>query len=546
MSDAVTPSAAPEVRTEPLGGSALSRALQAGTAPHEWMEASPASREAWRSRAESVRTAYAAGAWLQLLEPAFAASGRAAERLERVSRGAGVVVTTGQQPGLFGGPLYTLSKAISALALADELEDATGIPAAPVFWAATDDADFAEASYTIVSGTHGATTLRARATALDGTPMSSVPLGDDVAALVDALRAVSGSAPNDSVLAALARAYEPGGTVGGAYVALMRAVLEPLGVAVLDASHPATREAGFHTLRRALLQSSDVERALNERTDAIRAAGFTPQVEQVPGLSLVFRYQPDDRKARVPVADARALVTKVRHGELGPNVLLRPVVERAILPTVAYVAGPGELAYFAQVRAVAQALGAAQPLAVPRWSGTVIEPGVRRALDRLGLTASDLADHHAVEARIAETRLPDGVRGVFDAMRAQLRAHAAALHAVGHAQLADAAAAAIVSVPTRAVDGAFASLAHRVDRLERRYVAAAKRVDDAAARDLAFARGSLYPTGTRQERALNAVPLLARYGDALTTAMLRNARRHARSVVDPPPTMRHGESGIGD
>ena len=87
--------------------------------------------------------------------PAIMPAGAAAARLERVSRQGGVVVTTGQQPGLFGGPLYTWSKAMSALALADELEARTGIPTAAVFWAATDDADFAEAAATVVARSGG-------------------------------------------------------------------------------------------------------------------------------------------------------------------------------------------------------------------------------------------------------------------------------------------------------------------------------------------------------------------------------------------------------
>jgi uncharacterized protein YllA (UPF0747 family) len=86
--------------------------------------------------------ASASRGWLYVLRPAFAASGAAAARLERVAAGRGIVVTTGQQPGLFGGPIYTWSKALSALTLADEIEATTGIPAAPVFWAANDDRRF--------------------------------------------------------------------------------------------------------------------------------------------------------------------------------------------------------------------------------------------------------------------------------------------------------------------------------------------------------------------------------------------------------------------
>jgi len=120
------------IEVEPLGGSPLSRLAQQGQAPSDWYPPRPRSVDEWRSRAEAVRTA-ASNNWLAALAGAFGdSSGTAARRLARVAEG-GVVVTTGQQPGLFGGPIYTWSKAVSALALADAIEAETGIPAAPVF-----------------------------------------------------------------------------------------------------------------------------------------------------------------------------------------------------------------------------------------------------------------------------------------------------------------------------------------------------------------------------------------------------------------------------
>jgi len=109
------------VITEPLGGSALSLAAQRGDAPADWYPARPVGAAEWRAYATSVARSAVGSGWLSAIAPAIAASGHAAERLSRTAAGDGVVVTTGQQPGLFGGPVYTLSKALSALALADAL-----------------------------------------------------------------------------------------------------------------------------------------------------------------------------------------------------------------------------------------------------------------------------------------------------------------------------------------------------------------------------------------------------------------------------------------
>jgi bacillithiol biosynthesis cysteine-adding enzyme BshC len=507
------------VRTEPLGGSPLARAALAGLAPAGWYPPAPASPAEWRLHADAVREQFSAGAWLELLGPALDARGAAAARLAEVAGGAGVVVTTGQQPGLFGGPMYTLSKALSALALADALQAATGTPVAPIFWAATDDVDFAEASATYVAGRGGLETLRITTDAPEGTPMADVPLDDGVVPLGERLAAAAGSLAASGALRDATATFVPGETVGGAYVAWLRRVLEPLGIAVLDASHAAVRDGAFQLLRRAMLSASATEQALADRSEQIAAAGFVPQVADVPGRSLVFRYDASGRKARVPVAEARGLVTTVRRGELGPNVLLRPVVERFLLPTLAYVAGPGEYAYFAQVSAVAAALGVAQPLAVPRWSGTVIEPHVRRALDRLGAAPDELADGDALAARLARARLPTAVHDALAGLRDAVDSRIAAL------------ASAVPGGSRRVLEGARGQLAHRVNRLERRLLAAEKQRDAAVRRDLATASTALYPRGARQERVLNVVPLLARHGPALLDAVLAAARVHAERLV---------------
>ena len=366
--------------------------------------------------------------WLARLAPALNASGAAAERLARVAAASGVVVTTGQQPGLFGGPLYTWAKAFTALAIADALQQQLGVPVAPLFWAATDDADYAEASYTVVALNAEARTVRMPDRDA-GQAMAVVPLGD-VASQLDMLAHAAGSVIDPAPLDALRHAYTPQHTVGGAYVSLLRAMLEPLGIAVLDAAHPAVRDAAAPAMRRALERAAAVRDALAERSQAIQAAGYRVQVQPVPNLSLVFRTEGGIRQ-RVPVKSAAALASKVDAAALGPNVLLRPVIERQLLPTVSYVAGPSELAYFAQVSAVADALDLPRPRVVPRWSGVIVEPHVQSILHEIGASVDDFRDPHAIEGRIAREELPATVRSAIAALRHAVETHTATLRQSG-------------------------------------------------------------------------------------------------------------------
>jgi uncharacterized protein YllA (UPF0747 family) len=512
-----SPVNAPRVMTEPLSGNPLAVANLAGSAPEGWYETLPRDANSWRERLRSVRAEFSDD-WLAKLAPAFSATGRAKERLEAAANGKGVVVTTGQQPGLFGGPVYTLSKALSALAFADSLQELTDIPVSPVFWAATDDTDFREASSTIVSVPGGAQLLRFDHPAPLGVPMAAMPLGD-VSAQLEALKRAAGSAIDSTPIELLQRFYTADATVGGAYVAFLRELFAPLGIAVIDASHPATRAAAAPVLVRALERATEIADRVSKRNHEIEASGYTPQVQDVPGLSLVFSASSGSRK-RIPI---KATAKHASAQDLGPNVLLRPVIERAILPTATYIGGPAEIAYFAQVGPIAEVLGVARPAILPRWSCTIIEPHVEEILEKLYLLPEDFRDPHEVEARVARARLPKAVLEEMNATRAALNERLDAL--------SEAVAEERAPVSAAVTGGLRANLLRRLDRFERRLIAAAKRAHSDIMYEIATARGSLYPLGKPQERSVNFVPLLARYGATLRQDMLGEAREHARRLT---------------
>jgi uncharacterized protein YllA (UPF0747 family) len=291
---------------------------------------------------------------------------------------------------------------------------------------------------------------------------------------------------------------------------------------VLDASHAAVREASAPTIEAALRSASAIDAALAARAKEIEAAGHAAQVESVPGLALAF-VRDGDAKRRLTIAESG----RRPKGTFAPNVLLRPIVERAILPTVGYVAGPGELAYFAQVSAVAAALDLPAPVAVPRWSCTLIEPHIQHLLDQFKIAPTDLASPNALEGQLARGAMSEATARTL----AELRETIALLpDALGEESEASGLGPAVV--------GAVHSLEHRVDRLERRLLAGIKRRETALMRDAATLRAALYPRGVRQERLLNAMPIFARHGLALLTDMRDAARPHAAALVESAPASR--------
>ena len=507
----------PRILSQPLAGNPLAMAAIAGTAPEGWYERVPTDASAWQARLESVRSGFDKD-WLSKLAEAVEANGTAKTRLDASAKGRGVVVTTGQQPGLFGGPVYTLSKALSVLAFADALQEATQIPVAPVFWAATDDTDFREASSTVITAASGPQVLRMDHPEALGRPMAVMPL-PDLSAELSALEAAAGTTLDSEPLEILRKCYTSGATVGTAYVSLLRRLFAPLGISVIDASHASLRNASRAVLTAALEHSAEIAESLKARSAEMEKAGFPPQVADVPGLSLVFSTSSGSRK-RIPIKTARKQTVSE---DMGPNVLLRPIVERAVLPTAVYVGGPAEIAYFSQIAPIADAIQAARPAIVPRWSCTIIEPQVDKILEELHLGPEDFRDPHEVEGRIARALLPKRLLAELEKTRAVVEQQLDSLSKTVAAEKAP--------ISPAVTGGLRANMIRRLDRFERRLVASAKKENSHIMRDLATARGSLFPFGTAQERTLNFVLFLARYGSALRDDMLSEARKHAASLV---------------
>jgi bacillithiol synthase len=507
----------PLVEHLPLAMGALAEAVRNGTLPPGHSADIPRDRAAWLGHIEVCREPMMGQGWALSLREAMRPAGPAAARLARVSGGQGVVVTTGQQPGLFGGPMYTIVKALSALALANRIEAVTGVPTAPIFWAATDDADFAEGATTWLPSAGRLQDVRLGAAPPDGTMMSHAFLSSMEDATRVLRRASAGAAWPDMIRAACA-AYHEGATVGNAYVDLMREILMPLGITVLNAAHPSVRHQSAPLLRRALAEASSIDEAVNARTAELRAAGFEPQVELLPDRSLVFVVR-NGVKERASVSGSSAILPRVSDDLLSPNVLLRPVVERALLPTVAYMAGPGELAYFAQVSAVATALSVAVPLALPRTSVRIVPPDLQDTLRGLGQSVDEMRDTRALVRSLSSRATPDESLAAMASLRAQIQTSMSALRRASS------------GLTEAAVNGAAAQFAHRADRLERRLLAASKRGMVEQLRRVHEAQSLLWPQGAPQERVVNPLPWLARYGTPLLECLQQACDDHAATMV---------------
>jgi bacillithiol synthase len=461
------------------------------------------------------------------LERAFVPSAALGLSLERLREPGALAVTSGQQPGLFTGPLYTVHKALSTAALARVLERQWGRQVVPIFWIAGDDHDFTEASeawWLAADGSLASASLPPRPPEAPLTPMYRQPLGSEVsialAALGSGLRA---SEFRDETLAWLGRHYRPEATVAGAFAGAMAELLAPAGIVCFDSSHPAVKRLAAPLILRALERAAEIDDDLERQAEALGETAKTSGVVLGDGAALVMLEgsQGRDRlvaadgafvtrrgKERFDLAALRR-VAETEPTRLSPNVLLRPVIESALLPTVAYLGGPAELRYLALTPPVYRRLGVVPQRALPRWSGLLVEPRVDRILEKFGIRLPDLLGPPGpLESRLVRAQLPPEALAAFESIRSAVEAGYQALERN---------ASEIDPTLVRPVQSARHQALSGTQEVEKKVVQHLKRRQETELSQIARARTAVQPGGKPQERVLTVAPFLARYGPALLT-----------------------------
>jgi bacillithiol biosynthesis cysteine-adding enzyme BshC len=337
-----------------------------------------------------------------------AAAGGAVElALEALRQGAGVVVT-GQQVGLFGGPLFTPFKAATAVARARQA-GAAGCPHAAVFWLATEDHDFAEINHVVFPAGRELRKLayapgREREAAEAARPVGGLVLDEQITPLANEAWELLGSS---DAMDALAEAYKPGRTFGQAFAEFYRKAFAAQGLLVLDASGRELHRMGAPVLRAGLERADELHAALLERNAALEAAGYHAQVAVTAQSSLLFLVD-EKNGARVALkrtapsaaepgglwtAGRQSYTTKELVGildtepeRISPSALLRPVFQDFLLSTSLTIGGPAEIAYFAQSAVLFERILGRKTPAEPRFSATLIEPAIGELLRTHELT----------------------------------------------------------------------------------------------------------------------------------------------------------------
>jgi bacillithiol biosynthesis cysteine-adding enzyme BshC len=434
--------------------------------------------------------------------------------LDRLASGAATVVT-GQQVGLFSGPSFSIYKALTALRLAEELNSG-GIPAVAIFWLATEDHDLAEINHCFWPSREGAEKIELPSSDQEGRMAGEVSLGDAVVGAIERATTKLEGPAADHIRAALAESYQPSETYGSAFGKLFARLFAGKGLILLDPLAPELHRLAEPIYRAALERHAELDQELLSRGRELERAGYHVQVKVAEDSTPLFvkldgkRLSVRARNGEFSVGRRSFSFTELADllarspSDFSANVLLRPVVQDALLSTAAFIAGPSEIAYLAQSCVVYERLAVRMPVILPRASFTLVDTHAVRLLRKYEVEFSDvLLGSAKLRAKMEGKLLPKTLTRRFETGEKSLRKMLTELRE----QVIK-----LDSTLGGAMDTAESKMVFQFSKLKEKAghaMAVRSSILDAHERDLI---AHLYPDGELQERRHCFLPMLAAQG----------------------------------
>jgi len=467
--------------------------------------------------------AYARGRLTEILKEqnqSYGCGPRTLQNIEALAKDDSCAVVTGQQVGLFSGALYTIYKALTAIKLAETLSERASVSVVPIFWLATDDHDFAEVNHVDLLDQAS----QVRRISYDDRPSESrVPVGGirfstEIEACIDALDEMTPPSEfKPEVLSLLKEAYQPARSFAEAFSLWVTHLFSTHGLVLIDPSHPDLIAMAQQPIEREIEEGSPLSRCAIKASERLLGKNYRPQVQQQEGKLNLFLAEHGRQPIHIEgdgfiVKDPNRRFTRSELVEvasnsphaLSPNVLMRPLVQDTILPTVAYVGGPGEIAYLAQLRGAYEKFGIPMPVVYPRKGFTLLERHVGSSLEALSLSIQDVwGGLTAKRNALAAEEIPKPLQRALATAAENLNRD---LEAVSRE------AKAMDGSLGQSADGVHRKIQHQLNLLETKVVQAAKKKQAIAGRKLTKLENKLMPTRNLQERVFNVTPFLMKYG----------------------------------
>ncbi|HUI30375.1 MAG TPA: bacillithiol biosynthesis cysteine-adding enzyme BshC [Candidatus Acidoferrales bacterium] len=457
--------------------------------------------------------------------------------LDVLSKDNALAVVTGQQVGLFCGPLYTLFKTISAIKLADELKQRfSEFEFVPVFWLEGDDHDFEESNHIhLLNGASDVVRVEAIITNGEGEnlhPLSEIRFDasiEQVFQQVDALLPASEFKP--AMMKMIESFYREGETYSTAFAKTMTKLLAKHPLLLVDSYDPE--------IKKVLKPVFEKEFQSSPRTseEVIKQSAELEEIYHVqvkPRVINIFYIEDGIRRGLEPIGNGISLrgtkrklmqeqirtILETKPESFSPNVVLRPICQDYLLPTAAYVAGPGEIAYFAQLKGVYQHFGIEMPPLFPRAAATILEHRIEKVMEKYRLEFSDaFSDFEQVMKKALAAANPENIPGEFQKAAGEIKKSVESLEPL---------ISRVDPTLKGTMDSTVSRIVYLLQHFEEKTTTAYRRKNEQVLQQTKKFQHSIFPNRELQERVLNFTYFYNKYGEEFIEILFRELPSYAK------------------
>jgi len=316
-----------------------------------------------------------------------------------------VAVVTGQQAGIFGGPLYTIYKILSVIKLVEYLQkkyDKWFF--VPIFWMEVGDNDYKEINhFYFFTFNNELERLSLSDLPNDYRSIALRKIPSEITELHKRFSEISlPSEFRDQIVENLKRIYTEGKSFALAFAELLHYLFGNYGLVVMDPTEKRVANLAKPLYYKVLQKSGEINNVFERNNDSLIDKGYHLQIALEPGQSLLFIENEDKARSKIILDGEMCIIqnpqkkSQISENSLfdlisqspdkfTPNVVLRPVLQDFLLPTVAYIGGPAEISYAAQLKQIYQLLEVVEPIFYPRTRITVVENKIQKIINKYEL-----------------------------------------------------------------------------------------------------------------------------------------------------------------
>jgi bacillithiol biosynthesis cysteine-adding enzyme BshC len=443
-------------------------------------------------------------------------------KLDQLKQKGSQVIITGQQLGLMTGPLYTIYKALGAVKLAEKVSATIDQPVVPLFWLEGEDHDIEEVNKLCLLDSENKT-MRLALRGFPSTnryPVGELTIAENIAGLIREMEQLYPDSEFKSAVTQLVRgSYTSPAQWKEAFARLLMKLLGEYALLIVDASDKRLKKLASPIFKKAIKHSKEISGITSKNNEQLKKDGYHQQVKYHP-LSTNLFLRSKGEKYLLEVSDDGTYHLKGKEGNFSleqlltileqeperfiPNVLLRPVVQDYLFPTLSYVAGPAEIAYFAQIRPLYDFFEVKMPSIFPRPTITLIEKKVEKVIEKYDIDVLALFKRpEEVIERVENEEITAYIEGPFAQSEEKLEAVISELRKV---------LLSIDSTLKSPLEKAAMKMRHQLHSLKEKSINAGKKAQQTRINQIEKVRNNLFPEGNLQERCLNIIPFLIRYG----------------------------------